>query len=230
MLRKIWYVFGALLLLILSIGAYFYFTKNEPLPKGEAGPAAEALADDMLEALNYEEYKKISRIQWTFRDAHHFDWQKVEGKVTVRWDNLEVDLTISDRSGIVLRDGQAVEGDEKAGLLEQAYGYFANDSFWLLAPFKIRDAGTTRKLVKTDDRGDALLVTYSSGGVTPGDSYLWILGANNRPVAYKMWVQIIPVGGMEFSWEEWVRKKNVWFAPIHKGEIGEVNITNLRVE
>jgi hypothetical protein len=45
--------------------------------------------------------------------------------------------------------------------------YFNNDSFWLIAPFKLRDAGTTRSIVMQDNQ--ALMITYASGS-TPGDS------------------------------------------------------------
>jgi hypothetical protein len=46
-------------------------------------------------------------------------------------------------------------------------------------------------------------VTYKSGGSTPGDSYLWQLDEFGNPTSYKMWVKIIPIGGLEASWDEW---------------------------
>jgi hypothetical protein len=49
------------------------------------------------------------------------------------------------------------------------------------------DEGTTRSLVKNEDKTNGLLVSYASGGVTPGDAYLWKLDANGLPQSYKMW-------------------------------------------
>jgi hypothetical protein len=76
--------------------------------------------------------------------------------------------------------------------------------------------------VKTEDQKDALLVTYSSGGVTPGDSYLWVLDENNVPLYFKMWVKILPIGGIKGTWENWLTTKTgAKIASTHK--IGPIN-------
>ena len=88
-------------------------------------------------------------------------------------------------------------------LIEKAITYFNNDSFWLVAPYKVFDAGVERRLVKTQNNKDALLVTYTTGGSTPGDSYLWLLDDNGKPTAFKMWTSILPIQGLEASWSDW---------------------------
>ena len=80
-------------------------------------------------------------------------------------------------------------------------------SFWLNAPAKAFDPGTTRSLVETEGAEPALLVRYASGGVTPGDAYLWQLDENGVPLSWKMWISIIPIGGLEISWEGWTSLK-----------------------
>ena len=120
--------------------------------------------------------------------------------------------------------------EKKDQLLEKAWKQFANDSFWLVAPFKIFDPGTERLLVDLEDNKKGLLVTYTSGGVTPGDSYLWILNENNIPIAYKMWVNIIPVGGVEFKWTDWRDFNKIKMPTNHIGPFGvELPIRNLEV-
>jgi hypothetical protein len=82
-------------------------------------------------------------------------------------------------------------------MLKKGNDYFNNDSFWLIAPFKLRDAGTTRSIVMQDNQ--ALMITYALS--TPGDSYVWFV-ENYMPKAWRMWVSIIPVGGLETTWED----------------------------
>lgn len=88
--------------------------------------------------------------------------------------------------------------------VQKAYKNFINDAFWLNPIVKIFDEGTSRSIVTLADGREGLLVSYASGGVTPGDSYLWLVDANGLPTAWKLWVGILPIGGLEFSWDNWL--------------------------
>jgi hypothetical protein len=85
---------------------------------------------------------------------------------------------------------------------------------------KAFDSGTSRSIVQLDDQSEALMVSYSSGGATPGDAYLWILDDNFRPTSWKIWVSIIPIGGVTFTWEDWIKTETgAWVATRHDGLI-----------
>jgi hypothetical protein len=87
-----------------------------------------------------------------------------------------------------------------------------------------------RRLVD-DGNEKHLLVTYTSGGSTPGDSYLWKLDENKRPTAFKMWVSIIPVGGLEAKWKDWVETQSGMVLSTKKTVFGiPIKITNLEIE
>ena len=209
------------IVLIISLLVLFaftgYFIMNEAKPEGVKGPGAEALADKMLSAINYAGWDTLTAVKWIFRDQHYYVWDKKRNWVEVRWDDYRVLFSPSSLKGIAYKNDLPVEGEEQDQLIHKAWGYFANDSFWLAAPFKVRDPGTERSLVKIDDK-EALLVQYNSGGVTPGDAYLWLLDETGLPLSWKMWVKIIPVGGMEFSWEAWSTYTNqVKLASKHRG-------------
>jgi len=192
----------ALILVILAVGIFIFgYSNSEPLPKGEKNEQADVLAKKMLTALNKDAFDDLKIIEWTFKGIHSYKWYKQENKVEVTWDTNKVILfTTETQKSIVYVDGKETENTE---ILNKAIGYFNNDSFWLVAPYKVLDSGTERSIVKHNEK-DALLITYTSGGSTPGDSYLWILDDNYLPISYKMWVSIIPIGGLEATWENWI--------------------------
>lgn len=204
-------IVGSILLFLLV----FLWIKHEPLPEGKTGPQADALAQKMLDALNHEAYQETRYLEWSFRNgANQYVWDKALGKVTVKSGKVTVYLDLNNPSSSeVLKKGAKVHGDDGKAEIEQALEKFNNDSFWLVAPYKVFDKGTQRAVVGLKDETEALLVTYTTGGTTPGDSYLWLLNANGFPYAYKMWVKIIPVGGIEASWDDWIITESGAFLP-----------------
>ena len=183
---------------------FVYFKYNEDLPQGKQGEQAEALAQSMLNALDYEAYKNTNYIEWTFKNRHHFKWQKDQNTCVVYWKEYKVDLNLNSPSeSKAYVHNFKVEGEQAKELISEATDYFNNDSFWLVAPYKVFDPGTQRSLVKTESGEEGLMVTYTSGGTTPGDSYVWILDKNHKPTKFKMWVDILPIGGLEASWTDW---------------------------
>lgn len=190
---------------------------SEPLPEGVSGAEADALARRMLQSLNHEAYLTTDVIYFSF-SGHNYAWNKAENRVVVRWSSHRVLLELDDLSrSEVCTDQTHPDSEKRSKLIDQAVSYFYNDSYWLVAPFKLFDPGVSRKLVRIEGENDALLVTHSSGGVTPGDSYLWLLDQNARPIAFKMWVSIIPIGGLRASWEDYIQSETgVYFATSHK--------------
>ncbi|MFK8058124.1 MAG: hypothetical protein AB8F78_18495 [Saprospiraceae bacterium] len=193
------WIVGLLLFLVL-VGLVTYLVLDETKPEGVQGPQAEALADKMLRATNLAAWDTTKVISWDFGGRHQFKWNKAQDSVDVMWGDVLVKLHTKSVTGAAFVNGKQLTGDEANQLVQSAWSYFCNDSFWLSAPYKIRDPGTSRSLVTLPNGDDALMVSYDSGGVTPGDSYLWILDEAGLPTAWKMWTQIIPIGGIEASW------------------------------
>jgi len=181
---------------------FLYFKYNEDLPTGNQGKHADALATKMLNTLNYEAYKATNYIEFTFKRRHHFKWKKSENTCEVYWKNFKVNLDLNNHvNSMAYENEHEIESTE---LIQKALDYFNNDTFWLVAPYKAFDTGTERRLVKIDNNKEALLITYTSGGSTPGDSYLWYLNDEGKPISFKMWTSILPIDGLEASWNDWV--------------------------
>ena len=193
--------YGLLTITLLLLG--FYLIKNEKLPEGIPSSEADQMALRMVESLNKAAWDTTKTVSWSFRGDHHYVWNRETNFVNAIWDDYEVGFNTQTKIGTVKNNGSTIEGEEADKALKTAWDNFNNDSFWLAAPFKVFDPGTERSIVQTRDGRTGLMVTYTSGGTTPGDSYVWMLDENYQPTSVKMWVSILPIGGMEFTWENY---------------------------
>ncbi len=194
-----------LIVILLVVIALFVAVKimSEKRPEAIPGENADAMAQSMLEALNQPAWDTLKYLKWEFTGGHRYIWDKQGNKAIVDWDDYRVLLDLDKIDGVALKGAMEVPADQKEELIKKAWSIWCNDSFWMFAPFKVFDPGTSRSVVKTKDGQKGLMVSYESGGVTPGDGYLWLLDEKNIPTGYKMWTSIIPVKGMYMSWENW---------------------------
>lgn len=157
----------------------------------------------MQAKVGHEQWMQTGAVRWVFRGENEHLWDRVRHLAKVRWGRYEVLVDLSKKTGLAFVDGQAVSGEKADQLIKKAWAHWANDSFWLNPIAKLFDEGTTRGMVKVADGRNGVMVTYASGGVTPGDSYVWFIDPSGMPVAWKMWVSILPIKGLEASWEDW---------------------------
>ena len=132
----------------------------------------EQAKQEMLSAVNISAWDTVKYVKWSFRGGHDYVWDRTVNDARISWEDMEVHLDMDQVDGKAFKNGIALEGSEKDKAIQSAWSYWCNDSFWLTAPFKVFDKGTTRKMATDKDGKEGLLVTYESGGVTPGDQYL----------------------------------------------------------
>lgn len=192
-----------LVVLIGGLGLLAWL-KSEPRPVGESGPAADALARKLQAAVGLEGWKATKVVRFNYAGRHHILWDRARGYARVNVDDWSVLLRTHDFSGRAYRGGAEVtDAADKQKLLTAGEKWFINDGYWLF-PFEgLFDAGVTRAVVARPGQPDGLLISYASGGVTPGDAYLWELDQDGRPVAWRMWVSVLPIGGLRATWEAW---------------------------
>lgn len=220
-----------IIMLIVLLIIYVRLAVHESRPEIIENENAELMADQMLKAVNKAAWDTLPYITWSFNGDHHYVWDRDNNHALVQWADFKVHLDPDEISGKAFKAGIALDGDEKIKSIQKAWSYWCNDMFWFAAPFKIKDPGTTLKVAKDKDDKQGLLVSYSSGGVTPGDSYLWYLDNDGLPTGYKMWVKIIPVGGVYTSWENWKTVEGgAQIASLHQGNISalKIDITNIK--
>jgi len=196
-------ILAAILLLGLAGLVAYGYSLNDPRPEGQTGPEADQLARSMEAAVNKEAWDRTGAVRWSFFDQHHYVWDRARGLVELRWGDSRALFRTADQTGRAWSHDVEQTGEDASEALKAAYAYWINDAFWLNPIAKFFDPGVERAHVELKDGRDALLVSYTSGGVTPGDAYLWIPGPNGMPEAWRMWVKIIPIGGIETTWEGW---------------------------
>lgn len=203
-LLKIIGIFLLSILVILGIAFVIMNAKySSELPKGETGEKADLLAQNILTSLNYEDYQNTSQLSWKFRD-NTYQWNKNTNEVLVSWEGNTVLLYTKDTQKSIIKSPLDISDTERQQLITDATNAFYNDSFWLVAPYKIMEQGVTRKYVAaTETENASLLITYSSGGSTPGDSYQWFVDENYIPTKFKMWASIVPIDGLTATWADW---------------------------
>lgn len=204
-LKKILKITAWTLGAMLLLGTVTYFVMDEKLPVGVEGPEAEALTDKMLAAINKPAYDSLHYLGFTSFRGHQYLWDKQRNLVEIQRGKDRLLLRPDSLTGVVFEDGKPLAGDALAKEVEKGITAFWNDGFWLYAPFKVRDPGTKHAVVTDDEGHKSLLVTYGSGGRTPGDHYLWHLDADGRPNAWQLWTHILPIGGLRLGWGEWVQ-------------------------
>lgn len=213
-LKWIGIVLGSLVVLGFIAGMIL----NKKLPEGKAGPEAEVLADKMMQAVNCAAWDTIGAVSWNFGGRQDHLWDKKRHLARVSWgEGMMALVDINKRTGIAYKGGEQLLGEEADKAIDAGWKHWVNDAYWLNAPCKIKDGGTSRSLVELDKGGNGLLVSYSSGGATPGDKYLWELDETGKPSFYSMWVSIIPIGGIKFSWQSWEEHQGAKLSSVHEG-------------
>lgn len=206
-MKKTAKILGGIVGVIVLLGVIMYAIFNEKRPVAQPSAEADSLAKKMLAAVNKPAWDSTNIVTWKYGGGHTYVWDKKSNLVFVHWSDYKVLLNLNTwEKGRAFEGTKEIKGPDLDVVRGKAWAYFCNDSFWLIAPFKAFDEGTTRSLVKNEAGTNDLLVSYASGGVTPGDAYLWKLDANGLPQSYKMWVKVIPIGGVMATWEKWTRQ------------------------
>ena len=225
-MRK-WFLLAVPVVITVAI-AVACGTISEPRPVGAAGKNADDLAQAMMRGVDVDAWERTKAVTWNFGGRRTHLWDRERNYDLYKKGDREVLLRIWDKTGVA-RDGDHVlTGEDATKALQEAWESWVNDSFWLNAPAKCFDEGTQRFVVRDDAGREHLLVSYSSGGVTPGDAYLWTLD-EGRPTSWKMWTQIIPIGGVKTTWDRWQQlATGAWISTLHEFSTRTLELTEVR--
>jgi hypothetical protein len=161
-----------------------------------------------------------------FRGKNAWLWDRAKGRARLRAGDREILFRTHDRTGVAFEDGRPLSGEALDDALAGAWKAFCNDTFWLNPLVKLFDDGTRRAL-RADGGRPRPAGQYGSGGVTPGDAYLWH-GAR-RPPDRLADVGADPPGrrrphGVE-GWQ--TLETGAVVSTLHKGAIADLALTEV---
>lgn len=142
---------------------------------------ATSIAKRMISAMGGDENFEVTNfIGWTFFGIRKLIWDKQNDRVRV--DYLKKELTIitslnSEKTKLFINGSEITDADSLIKYSTRGKRIWANDSYWLLMPFKLLDEGVTLKYLKdtllNNTNTSILEMTFDNVGFTPENKY-WI--------------------------------------------------------
>lgn len=165
-------------------------------------------------------------------------WDKMTGRYRIESKTKQgqsvVLFNVGTRQGVAYLDGKKLEGAAGTKAVEDAYGAFINDMYWLAMPWKWMDAGVSlRSLGQESLKGtayDVVELTFGKVGLTPGDRYKAFVSPKSHLMEH--WEYILQ-SGTKGSWDwEYTTSGGVKLAKNHTAadgksiSMGDVKITD----
>ena len=196
-------------------------------------PAAKLppVAIDLWKASGGDNWDKVKEIDFTFAveqdgkqlfSAQH-RWSVAAGTDNVKWKDKQG----KDHDTTANLANPAKEGEEK-----DAFARWVNDSYWLLAPLKIRDKGVKVEAGGPKDMGgtsmETINLSFDSVGLTPTDRYVFYIDPQTK--LPKAWDYIPQTGtGMQATWEKFQDFGGLKLATEHNFNGKTIKLTDIKV-
>lgn len=202
-------------LMTLALAVALVATLLPTLPATAADAKAETIAKQVEKAAGLDAWNKTRAVRFTFAGFRTHYWDKVTGDHRLDGRNRDGDTfvilhNLNTREGVAFKNGEETSGEEKAQLLELAYGAWINDTYWLIFPFKLRDPGVNLTYDGSEEiegqTYDKLKLTFESVGLTPGDTYWAYIHRDNHRM--ERWDYVLESyeegqGPTGWTWSDW---------------------------
>lgn len=197
----------------------------------ESGDKGQQLATDLWKASGGENWAKVKEVHFTFIveqegtalfSAQHI-WNVAAGTDEVKWKDKQG----KDHRVTVNLAAPPSDDEGKAG-----YARWVNDSYWLLAPLKIRDRGVKAEAGGPKDLNgvtcETLRLGFDKVGLTPTDQYVFYIDPKTK--LPRAWDYIPASGeGMQATWEKFQNFGGLTLATEHNFKGKTIRLTDIRV-
>jgi hypothetical protein len=192
--------------------------------RAESDPKAVAVADQALEAMGGKDaWNNTHFLRFDFAvevggktvASRAHTWDKWTGRYrfeakTKTGDPYVVLMNINTKAGDAYLNGKKLEGAEAKKYVDEAYGTWVNDTYWLIMPYKMKDPGVTLKLAGEAKEGNAtydkVSLTFDSVGLTPKDHYTAYINRGTHMMdKWEFVLQGEKPPAVPFVWKNWQR-------------------------
>jgi len=174
---------------VLLTLALFASTANPPAEGFDAAgsdPRAIEIADQVMDAMGGREaWDATHYVAWHFFGNRRHWWDRYSGDFRIEGERADGDVkqafvllsNVNTKQGRAFVDGvEVTDPDELKKWMDDAYGMWVNDSYWMFMPYKLKDSGVTLKYLgarQTEDYGNVelLRLTFAGVGLTPENQY-----------------------------------------------------------
>ncbi len=146
---------------------------------------------------------------------HRHLWDRWSGRYRVEGKNRSgqsyriLFADVNTKSGSAIIDGTVCGQDSLKKFLEYGYARYINDTYWLLAPWKLRDPGVSLQV----DGNCQLALSFDGVGLTPGDQY-WLTLDHGSGLVTRWRYRLQDGTEGEFDWSQWVERGGVRFCEV----------------
>jgi hypothetical protein len=217
----------------------------------ESDPAAVAAGRAMIQAMGGREgWERARYFRFDFVvvkegkkiASFSHSWDRYDGRYRVEGTapggaSWKAYFNVNTKEGEYFVNDSRAEGAAKKAGLEEAYGRFINDTYWLLAPWKIFDPGVTLHggQEAKDSEGRScreIRLSFDNVGLTPKDVY-W-MDIDEKTHRMTQWKYVLN-GGSEpptvAAWKDWGTYGPIQLSAVKtlEGKPVEIRFENLAV-
>ena len=160
----------------LCLLPFLSLSQTQPVTGTDA--QASALTDKVIKNMGGPKAWKDTRVlAWTWRNQYHV-WDKATNNFRWEKDTLVVIANLNTRQGKAYSKGKDISSEEAGKkLIQNIYPVWANNSYWFIMPFKLKDNGVNVKYkglgqTKAGEEAELLELTFNQVGVTPDNRYI----------------------------------------------------------
>jgi hypothetical protein len=161
-----------------SVYAQELKSKSPTQGAASADPQASVIIQRVMQQMGGKKaWDDIRYVAWGFSGSYQV-WDKHQNKYRYEKDSIVAITNLDTRQGKAYFHGRDVTSTEAGQkIIDRMYAAWANNSYWLIMPFKLTDPGLTVKHVgegqtQAGAPADFLELTFREVGVTPQNKYV----------------------------------------------------------